>query len=130
MNLIDTHVWIWLIRDPDKISEKARQALDKDDQIGISVISCWEICLLCAKGRLNLEIPAVEWIHRAKQQHSIYMLQLDEMIASIAGSTQPLDWTHPDPADRLIVATARSLDLPLITADQTIQRYPGVTTIW
>lgn len=130
VNVIDTHVWVWLIRDPDKISAAAKHAMEVDDEIGISAISCWEIGMLCRKGRLNLEMPANEWINRALVQSSIFLLPLNSEAATMAGDNDVLRWGHDDPADRLIVSTAKSLDLRLITADQTIHRYPGLTTIW
>ncbi len=130
MNLIDTHIWIWLIGAPDKLSSAATKALAQDPNIGISVLSCWEISLLCHKSRLNLGISTQEWIERTRSQLSVQFIPLSVVAATMAGGTEAMDWDHPDPADRLIVATARTLNLDLITADRTIHSYPGIHTIW
>jgi PIN domain nuclease of toxin-antitoxin system len=91
------------------------------------VISCWEVAKLVEKGRLVLEQPTKDWITAALEFPSATLLPLTPAIA--VESTMLPGSFHADPADQLIVATARLLALPLATADKKLLNYPHVATL-
>ncbi len=94
--------------------------------MAVSIISCWEISMLVAKNRLDLGAPAGIWFEKVIAQSGIKILNLTPEITADA-YTLPGTF-HDDPADRMIVATARSLDCLLLTDDKKILKYPHVRT--
>lgn len=92
----------------------------------MSAISCWEIGTLVAAGRLELTMSAGDWIARCEAQPFLSIVPIDGRIALRAAELPPL---HRDPADRLIVATALSLGVSLVTKDERLRGY-GATTLW
>lgn len=97
-------------------------------QVYISSISCWEVCLLVQKKRLDLTLDPAEWIARSEALPFFRFAPVDNRIA-IRSNALPGDF-HDDPADRIIVATAMTLAVPLITRDQKIIDYPHLETVW
>lgn len=95
--------------------------------MGISIISCWEVAKLVEHNRLNLPSPIEEWIEKALQYPGIRLLNLTPRI--VVEATQLPGNFHRDPADQLIVATARVHEIPLATADRKILSYDGVRSI-
>jgi PIN domain nuclease of toxin-antitoxin system len=87
----------------------------------VSAISCWEIGMLCARGRLQLELDARDWVERSLRAPGLSLLPLTPSIA-VAASYLPGD-LHGDPADRILVASARAEQLTLATRDQKILDY-------
>ena len=131
MIVIDTHVWLWWISNPEKLTIKAEDAIQKSINNGgiiISSISTWEIALLINKKRLKLTIDVRDWIRKTEDLPFIHFAPVDNTIAlrsvSLRGSF------HPDPADRIITATAMTMGIPLVTKDEKIITYPHVNTIW
>jgi PIN domain nuclease of toxin-antitoxin system len=94
--------------------------------IGVSCISCWEVAKLVELGRLAVSLPVAEWLDLGAVDPGIQLLHLTPQIA-VASTQLPGDF-HKDPADQIIVATARTLDCPLLTEDQRILQYPHVET--
>jgi PIN domain nuclease of toxin-antitoxin system len=90
----------------------------------VSIISCWEVAKLIEKKRLSFPIPTEDWIRQALVYPGIQLLDLTPRIA--IESTQLPDNFHKDPADQIIVATARILDIPLVTYDIEIRGYSHV----
>jgi len=131
MILLDTHAWIWFLSDPGLISQKASELIEKavhNNAVYISSISVWEIALLVAKKRLILKIEISEWISKAERLRFFQFLPVDNSIAlKSVNLPQPL---HSDPADRIIIASALALDVPLITRDEKILNYPYVQSVW
>ena len=130
MILLDTHVWRWWVdRDP-KLSEEHRvviqAALRDQSGLGVSVFSCWEIGMLVAKGRIRLRLSSNTWITEALAPAGIDALSLTPAIAP-ASSNLPGE-IHGDPADRIIVATARAYNARLLTADAKLLAYEHVRT--
>lgn len=127
--LIDTHIWIWWITDEARISAQHSQLIRDRlaDGVGVSVISIWEIANLVRLGRLELTMPVGHWVGRALAIPGVRLLDLTPRVA-IEASELPGDF-HRDPADRLIVATARIHDCLLLTADAKILAYPHVKTL-
>jgi PIN domain nuclease of toxin-antitoxin system len=128
--LLDTHIWIWWLTPGSSLKSKERAALDTAAQrqpLAISAISLWEAQLLFAKRRLHLPLPFADWLSRATDTRMINVLPLD-VDAVIALDSLPATF-HGDPADRMIVATARAHALSLATKDSAIRR-SKLVTIW
>ncbi|WP_223879152.1 type II toxin-antitoxin system VapC family toxin [Chitinimonas arctica] len=122
--LIDTHVLVWLLEGNRCLSPNALQLIDEAaarNTLRVAAITPWEIAMLVSKGRLALDRDVGEWIEQAMALPGIKLTQLDPAIA--VASTR-LPWNcHPDPADRMIVATARHLEALLITEDSLLLGY-------
>jgi len=129
MIVLDTHAWIWWVHDDSRLSNTQVETIksNENEGIGISAISCWEIAKLVELGRLKLPCPLTDWFTQALNYPGICLLELTPEV-SIESTTLPGEF-HRDPADQIIVATARLLDCPLITADERIQNYPFVKAI-
>ncbi len=127
MIVLDTHAWVWWNSAPDKLSASARAVIDGADQLGVSAISCWEVSMLVAKGRLGLDRDVMDWVRDALPEEVIHLLPISATIGVTAGA---LDHFHGDPADRLIVATTLELDGVLVTKDTQIRDYERVKSIW
>lgn len=125
--LFDTHAWMWAFSDTTRLSRAARKALAASSAAYIASISFWEVAMLEAKGRIQLPIPLLEWFRLASPYNLIKVLQLSPEIA--IESTRLPGIFHPDPADRIIVATARVHSLTIITSDARIRNYPHISTL-
>lgn len=131
MILIDTHVLVWWISEPEKLSEKANKALEQEKKSGIilvSSITVWEIYLLIKKGRLQLTMDTDSWLENIENLPFIQFIPVDNVIAA-KSVTLPGEF-HSDPADRIIVATARERGISLITSDERIKKYTFLKTMW
>lgn len=131
MIVIDTHIWLWWISNPEKLSANAAKAIDnacRESRIIISSISVWEIAILNHRGRLKLTIDSKDWVRKTESLPFIRFIPVDNTIALCSVNLPGL--FHPDPADRIITATAMTMDLPLVTRDKKIIEYPHVKTIW
>jgi PIN domain nuclease of toxin-antitoxin system len=108
------------------LSASSRSLIDSAEQsgIGVSAISCWEVAKLVERQRLSLPCPVFEWIQLALTYPGVQLLDLSPRIC--VESTQLPGTFHRDPADQLIVATARAFDAPLVTVDARILAYPHV----
>jgi PIN domain nuclease of toxin-antitoxin system len=122
--LLDTHTWVWLLNGDPKLNPKAVKAIERSlsaEAVLLSAISPWEVAMLVSKGRLTLDRDVGEWIDTAV---SIPGIRLEPISPEIAvASTRLPGNIHPDPADRLIAATARHLGALLITDDQLLLDY-------
>jgi PIN domain nuclease of toxin-antitoxin system len=114
---------------PGKLSLRQIEEIKKNegDIIGISAISCWETAKLVEYNRLKLPLPLHEWFEKALSYPAMQMFNLTPEI-SIESTRLPGEF-HRDPADQIIVATARTNKCPLITSDHKILNYPYVDTI-
>ena len=126
MIVIDTHIWVWWVHGDPALSHSIRATVDGAEQSGIlvSAISCWEVAKLVERGRLNLPCPPFEWLEKALSYPGVRLIELSPSIC--VESTQLPGTFHRDPADQIIVATARVLDIPLVTVDTKILAYPHV----
>ncbi|MGO9229196.1 MAG: type II toxin-antitoxin system VapC family toxin [Bryobacteraceae bacterium] len=126
MILLDTHIWVWWASQPDRLHPAHRELLEAgaDRAFGVSIISCWEIAKLVEYGRLKLDRSVGSWIDNALAEPGVSLLHLTPQI--VVESTQLPQPFHSDPADQLLVATARVLQCPLMTEDSKITAYAHV----
>jgi len=124
--ILDTHIWVWWVHGDPALPTSARALLDDSETTGIAVsaISCWEVAKLVERGRLTLPCPILEWLQQALSYPGVRLVELSPRIC--AESAQLPGEFHRDPADQIIVATARILDAPLVTVDGKILEYPHV----
>ncbi len=131
MIVLDTHAWIWFISNPEFLSKRAKnevQAAVEDKSILISSISAWEVALLVTKKRLKLTLDISDWIAKSESLPFIQFVPVTNSIAvKSVNLPSPL---HPDPADRIIIATALSVGAPLVTKDKKLLDYSPIKTIW
>ena len=131
MIVLDTHVLLWWVSNPELLSKKARSTIEKtisEGSIYISSISTWEIAVLVDKKRLALTMDVKDWITRCEAIPYIKFVPVTNGIAIKA--VQLTGDIHNDPADRIIVATALSMGVALVTMDQKLRNYQYVKTVW
>lgn len=129
MILLDTHAWIWWAAEtPRRLSARARRAIAESPSVGVSAISAWEVAMLVAKGRLELDRDVLVWIRQALSLPRVTLVPLTPEIA--VRSTRLGDGFPGDPADRILVGTARELGAQLVTKDRTLRRVEGVRIVW
>jgi PIN domain nuclease of toxin-antitoxin system len=131
MVVIDTHVWLWWLHDPARLSRSARTRLAREEKKGeivVSAISVWEIAVKLQLGKLTLPMDIHAWFDRAASYPSTHVEPVTPR-DGIESTLLPGSF-HKDPADRLIIALARRHGVPLITRDRAIMDYPHVETIW
>ena len=126
--LLDTCALIWCVSAPRNLSPAACEAmLDKDSRIHVSAISCAEIACLADDRRITVTPHWRTWFNRAVADNGWSVLDITLATVQEAYSL-PGDF-HRDPADRFIVATARLLDLTIVTADRKILDYPHARSL-
>lgn len=115
--LLDTHIWIWIILEPARLSAEVRGRLEGADSLWVSSVSAWELALLVERGRIDLDRPVGAWIDEAFRRAPFRDVELTREIAL---RSREIGLDHDDPADRFIVATAAVHDLILVTADSRL----------
>lgn len=122
MVLLDTHILVWWTLDPDKLSRKAMSSCSRIVNTGccISSISIWEIGIKISNGALDLGMTIDEYLQKIQELNCVEIVAVDERIWI---ESIKLDWDHRDPADRVIVATALSRKIPIITRDEKIRKF-------
>jgi len=131
MIVLDTHVLLWWVSNPEQLSKKARSTIERtisEGSIYISSISAWEIAMLIERKRLALTMDVKDWITRCEAIPYIKFVPVTNGIAIKA--VQLTGDIHNDPADRIIVATALSMGVALVTMDQKLRNYQYVKTVW
>lgn len=128
--LLDTHVLLWSLLEPERLTAEARRRLEDDrNELWISPISAWETLLLIERGRVELgpeTQSAAAWVRRALAAAPLREAPLTVEVA-LASRIVRLD--HRDPADRFLVATASVYDLVLATADARLLACPDIRTL-
>lgn len=129
MILLDTHVWVWWVHGNARLPDDQRKMLDArtDEGIGVSAISCWEVAKLVEHGRLSFPQDVAAWLDIALAYPGVRLVELAPRI-SVESTRLPQPF-HKDPADQIIVATARIHDCQLVTADDKILKYSHVRTL-
>ncbi|XOV69917.1 MAG: type II toxin-antitoxin system VapC family toxin [Verrucomicrobiota bacterium] len=126
--LLDTHVIVWSQIASPRLGKKACQILkNESNTLWISAISALEISRLAHGGKLDLGIPVRDWFQKASLFLNARIQPIEEAVAF--ESYQLPGEFHADPADRILVATARLNSLRLLTADERILAYEGVSTV-
>jgi len=123
--LLDTHIWLWYAEgDGGQLTSARVSRLDDVRQaegLWVSAISVWELGVLVAKGRVQLSIPLRDWVDQALATPGIYFAPLD-VLAAVECTLLPGE-AHGDPADRFLIATARTQGRILATRDRHILQY-------
>lgn len=122
--LLDTHIWIWLLQSPERLGSRAHQELaNQENELWVSPVSTWEALLLHRKKRVELSSDFLAWLrqgapgfHQAPFTHEI-VLAAEQL------------HLHADPADRFLAATAKVLDLTLLTADEKLLGLGDIQTL-
>ena len=127
MIVLDTHAWIWWLDGSKKLPARTRRRIDRAKAVGICAISCWELARLVVHGRLKLDRQVHEWVASALRAPRVELLPLEPEIAVAAAA---LGAFGGDPADHMIVATARDRKAPLATADERIAVSGLVEVVW
>ena len=116
--LLDTHIWLWSLLEREKLSRPVARALRAErNDLWLSPISTWEALILAERGRIVLEPTADEWLSEAMQRAPMKEAPITH---AIARESRRISLPHNDPADRFLAATARLLDLTLVTADERL----------
>jgi PIN domain nuclease of toxin-antitoxin system len=116
--LLDTHIWLWSALDQARLSRRVAVALENpSNELWLSPISLWEVLTLCQKQRLILHPNPQAWIADTLDAAPMREAQITYQVAQ---ETARVQLPHHDPADRFLVATARVLDLTLVTADKQL----------
>jgi len=116
--LLDTHTLVWLMFGEKRLGKKAHEAIRKSSRVErllVSAITPWEIGVLVAKGRIDLHQDTMGWVRTALSMPGVRLAPLEPEIA-VSSTGLPFEM-HADPADRILVATARHLGAALVTAD-------------
>jgi PIN domain nuclease of toxin-antitoxin system len=129
--VLDTHALVWWVNGDESLSKKAKAAIERElegGQIIVSAISAWEIAMLVEREKLVLSMDVGSWLAAVAEIEAVRFIPLDVEVA-VKSVALPGEF-HKDPADRMIVATARKLSAPLVTKDEKILAYAHVSTIW
>ena len=125
--LLDTVTFLWIANGSPQLSDEARQHFsDENNEVFLSVVSAWEICVKYAAGKLPLPTTPDQFISEQRISHRINTLPLHE---SAALDVYKLPSIHKDPFDRMLICQARAHDLVLLTPDPTVRAYP-VKSAW
>ncbi len=123
--LLDTHVWIWLLEGVQgSLSARAMELLSRSSAHGrllVSIISVWEVAILVTKRRVSLTQPLDRWVLAGLSAPGVRLAPLTPEIA--IESTRLPGVLHGDPADRIMIATARAMGASVMTCDRAILHY-------
>jgi PIN domain nuclease of toxin-antitoxin system len=129
--LLDTHTWIWWVTEDRRVSRRAKAAIiaaRAERDLWLSLISVWEVAKKVEKQQLVLDRPVDQWLDEAVTIDGLGVWELTRpILVHSCGLPQPF---HGDPADQILVATARHHGAVLVTKDQRIRRYDQVHSLW
>ena len=125
--LLDTHIWVWSLLDPSRLSRRVRAELESpDNELWLSPISAWELLVLIEKGRVEVDKEGVQWVAEVSRSAALREAALTH---EVAVESRVSDLPHQDPADRFLAATARVYDLTLVTADERLLTSRRISTL-
>jgi PIN domain nuclease of toxin-antitoxin system len=125
--LLDTHIWLWSLGEPDRLSRRVAKELDdRQNELWLSPISIWETLLLFRKKRIQIDTDFSTWLAA-----SLSVLPVVEapLTFEVARTLPTLGMPHDDPADLFLAATAKAFDLTLITADRNLLQTEGISVL-
>ena len=125
--LLDTHALLWIAEGSTRLSPKVKTLAQREEaaSFGFSAITLLEIARLAKTGEIVLAPDAADWLEEISQRFQILPLT-----PAISWRAVNFNWSHKDPADRLICATALEHKLTLVTSDKEITRWAGVPVLW
>lgn len=129
MIVLDTHVLLWMVDAPKRLSEAALGALGLEEEVAVSTVSAQEIAYLEQRGKIRLDRPVGDWIRDALQEHEIESIAPDLNVAIRAGLLDADDFPG-DPADRTIYATAVQRGARLVSADRRLRELDPARVVW
>lgn len=118
--VLDTHALLWMAFEPERLSSKADRAISSTKETAISSISIWETGIKIKNKKLEIPLSLDVFVERLKQAEGFHIVPVDEQVWLDSLS---LEWKHRDPADRVIVATAKRLGCNLVTHDSEIRGF-------
>ena len=125
--LLDTHIWIWSLLEPAKLSRRVRAELETaENELWLSPVSVWELLILIEKGRVAVDKDPVPWVAEVSRTVALREAPLTH---EVAVESRVIDLPHQDPVDRFLAATARVYDLTLVTADDRLLGSRRITTL-
>ncbi|MBI4220848.1 MAG: type II toxin-antitoxin system VapC family toxin [Chloroflexi bacterium] len=125
--LLDTHIWVWSLLDPERLSQPVvRKLEDPDNELWLSPISVWEALLLAEKGRIRLQMAPLRWIDSVM---NAFPVRDAPVTREVATASREVDLPHQDPADRFIAASAIVYGLTLVTGDGRLLRSKKYRTL-
>ena len=126
MIVLDTHVWLWWLVAPRRLSRAASQTIDRAAQIGVSAISVFELADLVERGRIKIDTRVRAWTREAFAVERVQPLPVTPDVAIDAAQLR----FASDPFDRIIYATARAEDALLVTRDERLHAFDPERTVW
>jgi len=124
--LLDTHIFLWLLTDPERLGESLQVAEDPANELVVSAASSWEIAIKYRLGRLALPEPPERYVPDRLREIGGTALAIEHTHALAVAALPPL---HRDPFDRLLIAQAGRLGIPILTADRAIVAYDVETVL-
>ncbi len=125
--LLDTHIWLWSLGESDRLSRRVASELEEiENELWLSPISIWELVVLKQKGRIAFQEDIETLISGALRT---LPLQEAPITSEVAREVGRFKLPHRDPADHLLVATARVFELTLVTADANLLKAPGISVL-
>jgi PIN domain nuclease of toxin-antitoxin system len=125
--LLDTHIWIGMLLEPDRLAPKVARALQsQENELWLSPISIWELFMLVEKRRVALEMDTEEWIAQAGR---FVPIKEAPLTAEVVLATRQLRLPHRDPADMFLAATAKVFELTLVTSDAHLLAIKGISLL-
>jgi PIN domain nuclease of toxin-antitoxin system len=125
--LLDTHIWLWSLLDPDRLGARTRAVLESPGhETWLSPISVWETLMLAARGRIALDPDPETWV---RSQLARVPQHEAALTTEVAFASQRLPVGSADPADRFLAASALVYGLTLVTADARLRDIPGVDVL-
>ncbi|MFP4302486.1 MAG: type II toxin-antitoxin system VapC family toxin [Spirochaetaceae bacterium] len=130
MILLDTHSWVWVAAQSERLSQKAIDEYYRAREtkaVYISAISVWEVFLLSSKGRIRLPDSPAALLANTEQDDAVSIVPIDARIARLAVELPDI---HRDPADRMILATAQEMGARVVSKDERLREYRVAEVVW
>lgn len=125
--ILDTCVLLWMAGDPKRLSDAARNALSKENKLYVSAISAFEVAIKHKKKKLELPLEPWTWFQKVTDYFNIQEIPISAQIAALAPD---VDVSHADPCDRIIISTATTKKLAVVSSDKLIRKCPQIDVVW